>query len=90
MAMYEVFCMAMFLIGQFLVVYWYYPNLNLQLGENINSPRNVCFRFCHFKPEIKEKQCSQNLDLNPTCGCRFYETLFTCMRVNGNYRKNVM
>ena len=57
--------MAMFEIGQFLVVY--YPNLNLQLGENINSPQNVYFRFCHFKPEIKEKQCSQNLDLNPTC-----------------------
>ena len=59
----------------------YYPNLNLQLDRNMNSPPIVHFRFPNFvlrkEKSKKEKwQCSQNLGLNPTYVQYGYYTTF--------------
>ena len=45
-------------------------NLNLQLDRNISSPPIAPFRFSNIvlrNQKSKKWQCSQNLQLNPTC-----------------------
>ena len=42
-----------------------YQHLYLYLSENMNSPLN--HGFLNQKLKKQKRQCSQNLDLNPTC-----------------------